>query len=230
MSFLESFKKKYETDTKEVVIRGRKFSFLVPRSLDRFLDPQDIFHNFPLWSKLWEASIVLADYLAGITANPQKRILEIGCGLGLVGVVAASFGHQVTMTEQNPDALDFARANAEINAPETGSDPEIKALDWNNPRVEGAFDYIVGSEVLYSERDYGPLLDLFKTYLAPGGEIILAEGVRKTSIGFFREMSQILEIGAQKKVLRSREKEIVVIFARMRFRDKGTTASFPVYP
>lgn len=120
MSSLESFDRKYETETKDVVIRGRRFSVLVPRTLDRFVDPHDIFNNFALWSKLWEASIVLADYLAGTTTDPQKRFLEIGCGLGLVGVVASSFGHEVTMTEYNPDTLNFARANAQKNAPEGG--------------------------------------------------------------------------------------------------------------
>lgn len=218
MFSLESFDRRYETDTKEVVIRGKRFSVLVPESLDGFVDPEDIFHDFPLWSKLWEASIVLADYLAGITPDPQKRFLEIGSGLGLVGVVAASFGHQVTMTEYNPDALNFSRANAHNNGLDERGDLEIKALDWNRPRLEGSFTYIIGSEILYSEKDYEPLLDLFKTYLRPGGEIILAERARKTSIGFFREVSEIFDIEARKKVLRSREKEIFVIFARMKFR------------
>lgn len=218
MSSLESFDRKYETETKDVVIRGRRFSVLVPRTLDRFVDPHDIFNNFALWSKLWEASIVLADYLAGTTTDPQKRFLEIGCGLGLVGVVASSFGHEVTMTEYNPDTLNFARANAQKNVHEGGANLDIKELDWNRPRVEGSFDYIVGSEILYSERDYGPLLDLFKIYLRPGGEIILAERARKTSIGFFREVSEIFEIEAQKRVLCSQEKEITVILAKMRFR------------
>ncbi|MBL7213643.1 MAG: methyltransferase domain-containing protein [Desulfobacteraceae bacterium] len=213
----KSFDRNYETDTKEVVIRGKRFNVLVPESLDGFVDPEDIFHDFPLWSKLWEASIVLADYLARITPDPQKRFLEIGSGLGLVGVVAASFGHQVTMTEYNPDALNFARANAHNNGLDERGDLEIKALDWNRPRLEGSFTYIVGSEILYSEKDYEPLLDLFKTYLRPGGEIILAERARKTSIGFFREVSEIFEIEARKKVLRSREKEIFVILARMKF-------------
>ena len=84
--------------------------------------------------------------------------------------------------------------------------------------MEGSFDYIVGSEILYSERDYGPLLDLFEIYLRPGGEIILAERAQKTSIGFFREVSEIFEIEAQKRVLRSQEKEITVILTKMRFR------------
>ncbi|MFH1242837.1 MAG: methyltransferase [Pseudomonadota bacterium] len=218
MFSLESFYSEYETDIKDLAIKGRRFRLLVPRSLDRFVDPQDIFHDFPLWSKLWEASLVLADYLAGITADPQERILEIGCGLGLVGVVTSSFGHKVTMTEYNPDALNFARANTEINLPAVRSNLEICKLDWNHPRLDGTFDRIIGSEILYSEKDYGPLMELFKAYLRPGGEIILTEGVRKTSMGFFREMSGILEIRAEKRLFRSKEQEIVVLLARMKFR------------
>jgi predicted nicotinamide N-methyase len=218
MFSLESFYSEYETDIKDLAIKERRFRLLVPRSLDRFVDTQDIFRGFPLWSKLWEASLVLADYLAGITADPQERILEIGCGLGLVGVVASSFGHKVTMTEHNPDALNFARANAEINLSAVRSNLEICELDWNHPRLDGTFDRITGSEILYSEKDYGPLMELFKAYLRPGGEIILAEGVRKTSMGFFREMSGILEISAEKRLFRSKEQEIVVLLARMKFR------------
>lgn len=218
MFSLKSFHSEYETDTKEVVIKGRKFTILVPQSLDRFVDSEDVFHDFPLWSKPWEASIVLADYLARIAADPVKPILEIGCGLGLVGVVASSFGHMVTMTEYNTDALSFARANAQTNNLGAGSNLEIMELDWHRPRMKGSFEYIVGSELLYNERDYGPLLGLFKTYLRPAGEIILAEGVRKTSIEFFRQASHLLDIKAQKKVLRSKEREITIIFARMRFK------------
>ncbi len=218
MFSLESFYSQYETDIKDLSIKGRRFTLLVPRSLDRFVDPQDIFHDFPLWSKPWEASLVLADYLAGITVDPQERILEIGCGLGLVGVVASSFGHKVTMTEYNPDALNFARANAEINLPALRSNLEICKLDWNHPRLDETFDRIIGSEILYSEKDYGPLMELFKACLRPGGEIILAEGVRKTSMGFFREMSGILEIRAEKRIFRSKEQEILVLLARMKLR------------
>ncbi|MBW1798273.1 MAG: methyltransferase domain-containing protein [Deltaproteobacteria bacterium] len=219
MFSLESFHKEYETDTADLVIKGRRFTFLVPKSIDRFVDPGDVFHDFPLWSKIWEASIVLSEYLAGISVEPEKRFLEIGCGMGLVGIIASAFGHRVTMTEYNPDALNYARANAGTN-PLADSHPEIIELDWNRPRLEGLFDYIVGSEVIYKKKDFEPILRLFNRYLKPEGEIILAEGLRKTSLEFFRQMGELFEMKAQKKVLRSKEGETRVILCRMKFKNK----------
>jgi len=201
-----------------MVIKERNFSFLFPKFIDRFIDPQDLFNNFPLWSKIWQASIVLADHITDIKAEQEKRFLEIGCGLGVVGIIASSFGHRVTMTEYNPDALNFARANALRNLSLTDPKPEIMKLDWKKPGLEGRFDYIVGSEVIYNEQDYQPILMLFKRYLKPSGEIILAEGVRKTSMEFFRRMDRFFEIKARKKILRSGEEEIRVILCSMKYR------------
>ena len=218
MFSIESFHRQYETDTADLLIRDRRFSFLVPKSLDTFVDQGDIFHDFPLWAKIWEASIILSDYLAAMPVDPEKRFLEIGCGMGVVGIVAAAFGHRVTMTEYNPDALNFARANAHTNlSPENGNF-EIAELDWSTPRLAGLFDTIVGSEVIYKKTDYQSILDLIKTYLRPSGEIVLAEGVRKTSMEFFRQVSGRFDIAAQKKILRSKGEEIRVILAKMRFK------------
>ena len=215
MFTLESFRKQYETDTKDVTIRGRSFRFFVAKSLETFIDPRDIFHDFPLWIKIWEASIILADYFAGLKAEPEKKFLEIGCGVGLVGIVASAFGHHVTATEYNPDALNFARANAILNK---ASNIEIKELNWNKPQLKGSFDTIIGSEIIYKESDYQPISNLFKTYLKNGGEIILAERIRKTSMEFMRQMGDSFDITAQKKVFRSKEKEIAVMLCRMRLK------------
>ena len=115
MFSIEDFYKEYETETTEVVINNKKFSLLLPRYLYPFINPIDLFHDFPLWAKIWKASWVLSGYLAGMPVDDDKRILEIGGGIGLVSIVAAAFGHQITMTEYNPDALNFARANAHRN-------------------------------------------------------------------------------------------------------------------
>ena len=48
MHSLKSFEKAYETDRAEVVIRGRRFTLFVPKSLDAFMDPTDVFRDFPL--------------------------------------------------------------------------------------------------------------------------------------------------------------------------------------
>jgi predicted nicotinamide N-methyase len=219
MFSLESFHRQYETDTADLVIRDRRFRFFVPKSLDRFVDQGDVFHDFPLWVKIWEASIVLADHLAGMPVNPERRFLEIGCGVGVVGIVAAAFGHRITMTEYNSDALDFARANVHTNlSADNAAGIEIARLDWNRPRLEGRFDAIVGSEVIYQETDFQAILKLFETCLRPSGGIVLAEGVRKTSLEFFRQVSGRFDISAQKKTLRSKGEAFPVILAKMRFK------------
>ncbi|MEA1901545.1 MAG: methyltransferase, partial [Thermodesulfobacteriota bacterium] len=209
MFSMESFQKEYETDTVDVVVRERKFSFFVPKALDRFIDPENVFNNFPLWAKIWEPCFILADYLASMPVNPEKRFLEIGGGLGLVGIVASSFGHKVTMTEYNHDALNFANANAHIN--NCSSNLEIKELDWNKSELKGTFDRIIGSEAIYKEESFYPILRLFRTYLKEDGEILLSERAKKSSMEFFRQMSEHFNITAQKKIIRNDSEEIRVM-------------------
>lgn len=218
MFSLDLFHKKYKTDRAEVKIRDRRFSFFVPKELEPFVNHQDVFHDFPLWAKIWEASIVLADHLAALEPHPGENLLEIGCGLGLVGIVAASFGHRMTITEQDPHALNFARANSLANLSPSDPPIEIRKLDWNQPTLDRTFDLIVGSEVVYSERDYAPLFGLFKALLKPGGEIILAEGLRESSFNFFKEMGEFFDLKAQKKIIRTPEKEIRIILTSMKFK------------
>jgi len=207
-----SFRETYDAEIRDLTIRGRHFRFLVPRTLDAFVDPADVFRDFPLWAKIWEASIVLADHLAAMPARPEKRFLEIG----VVGIVAAAFGHRITWTEHNPHALRFARESARLNLNAGDTFPDIVPLDWNRPRLEGAFDCIIGSEVVYRESDFEPIRKLLLTYLAPGGEAILAEGIRSTSLSFFRQMAETFDLRASRKTLRSPGKEIRVILCSMR--------------
>ena len=216
MFSMESFKQEYETDTVDIVIRNRKFSFFVPKSLDRFIDPENVFNNFPLWAKIWEPCLILADYLASMPVNPEKRFLEIGGGLGLVGIVASSFGHKVTMTEYNHDALNFANANAHIN--NCSSNIEIKELDWNKPELKGTFDRILGCEIIYKKESFYPILRLFRTYLKEDGEILLSERARKSSMEFFRQMNEHFNIKAQKKIIRNGSDEIHMMMCRMTFK------------
>lgn len=213
MSFLESFHRTYETDVSEVNVRGRAFRFFTPKYIEPFIDEGDALRDFPLWSKIWEASLALADFLAGMPPEPGRGLLEVGAGIGLVSIVAVSFGHDITLTEHNPHALEFARANAHVNG---CPDLKILDLDWNRPSLEGHFDCVVGSEVAYRERDFEPLERLFEGVLKPGGEIILAEGVRKTSMEFFAKMQQSFHVKGHKKVLRSGGKEVPLALCRMR--------------
>ena len=215
MFSLESFYKKYETETTELVVNGHKFKILLPKYLFKFINTHDVMRGFPLWAKIWEASWVLADYLAEMPVAAEKNFLEIGGGTGLVSIVAASFGHRITMAEYSPDALQFARANALINeCPQLN----IQELDWNHPHLSGQFDYIVASEVSYREEDIQPLMMFFKNSLKPDGEVILAGKMRKLSKDFYKALEQMFEIRVLKKILRSGNEKINIFLFRMRLK------------
>jgi predicted nicotinamide N-methyase len=212
MFALESFQKEYETDTTEVVVKDRKFQILLPRFLARFINTRDVLHEFPLWAKIWQASWVLADYIAGMPVEAKKQFLELGAGAGFVSIVAASFGHHITMSEHDYDALQFAHANALMN--ECLWLPIID-LDWKRPQSPGRYDYIVASEVTYKKEDCPPLVQLLKACLKPDGEVILAGEMRKTSMDFYKELKTEFNISVQKKILRSDDEEVNIYLFRM---------------
>ena len=209
---LEEFQKEYETDVSPVTIRDRRFQFFVPKTIDPFLNPDDPLKQFPLWTKIWDASLILADELASLSVRPGRAFVEIGCGLGLVGIVAASFGHEVTMTEYDPHALAFARANALLNGL---GELRVRPLDWNQPALNETFDLIIGSEIIYHERDFDSIRGLFQRLSKPGGEIILCAEIRKTNMAFLSLLQNTYAIKARRKTLRSEAKNISVMLCHL---------------
>jgi 2-polyprenyl-3-methyl-5-hydroxy-6-metoxy-1,4-benzoquinol methylase len=139
-------------------------------------------------------------------------ILEIGAGLGVAGIVAASRGHRVTMTEFDDDALAFARANAVINGCQ-GMD--IRRLDWHQPELKEPFDTIAGSEVLYHERDFDALLALFKDILKPDGRVVLSMKPRRSAKMFLDRAREMYDIGMQKVDIKAADEDTPVYLCRL---------------
>ena len=71
-------------------------------------------------------------------------------------------------------------------------------------------------EVVYRKEDYESLERLFNRYLTPRGVIILAEGLRRSSMEFLQRMSDRYQIKAKKKVLRGNKEEIHLLLCEMR--------------
>ena len=225
MFSIEAFYQEYETESTELVVNAKKFNILLPRYLDGFINPNDVIDDFPLWAKIWKASWVLSGYLADMPVEPDKRFLEIGAGVGLVSIVAASFGHQITMTEYNPDALNFAHANAHLN---NCPGLPIRKLDWHRPQLSGKFDAIVASEVTYKLEDFVPLIRLFRAYLQPEGEIILASEMRKTGKDLFNQLKADFDIKVEKKSLRSETGATRIVLFKMRFHNLHSGENYSI--
>ena len=65
----------------------------------------------PYWAHLWSGAVVLA----AAVPRSARRVLELGCGLGLPGLTAARRGARVTFVDRVPAALAFVRASARAN-------------------------------------------------------------------------------------------------------------------
>jgi len=97
--------------------------------------------------------------------------------VGLAGITAGLCGAEVLLTDYVPEALDFARRNAQLNdlASQT-----IKSavLDWEEPGAIGPFSFVLGSEILYDYFFHGSLIKLIQAILEPDGKILLADRKR----------------------------------------------------
>jgi len=108
---------------------------------------------------IWPASVALARLLAhcpSLVAN--KRVLEIGAGLGLAGNAAAKAGAaSVLMVDRDADMLALAKRSAVENAPHDPGMCRVETLDWSAVPNEWCadgdqkFDVIVAADVLYDE-------------------------------------------------------------------------------
>jgi predicted nicotinamide N-methyase len=215
---MEQFERTYDTEIFPVQIGNISLRFHKPKSIDRFINPDDLMKEFPLWAKIWDASAVLTQYMAELEVDATRRILELGSGLGVAGITAASLGHHITLTEYNADALEFLKANAQLNQCQH---IPIHHLDWFQPQLKGSFDLIVGSEIVYQKEAVAALGDLFRKYLAPNGQAVLVERVRSTGAVFFEKMADKFDIRAQKRTLKSNKKAETIILFEIRLKGNG---------
>ena len=129
----------------------------------------------PVWMITWPSALGLAEYLLHNESVKDLRVLELGCGTAAPGIALSKAGAKVTCTDYDPLALQMASYNEKLNGCKS---LETLKLDWYKPDLEGKFDLVVGSEVVYFRKSFGPLLSVLKRYTAPKGKIILSDQLR----------------------------------------------------
>ncbi|XP_075036324.1 protein N-lysine methyltransferase METTL21A [Mixophyes fleayi] len=109
---------------------------------------------------VWDAAVVLCMYLEAGGINLQGRsVIELGAGTGLVGIVAALLGADVTVTDREI-ALEFLKSNVKDNLPdELQHKMSAKPLTWGIGLENfSPFDVIVGADIIYLEETFDDLL------------------------------------------------------------------------
>jgi predicted nicotinamide N-methyase len=141
----------------------------------------------PVWAHAWTSGVVLAGVVAHCALR-DVRVLELGCGLGLVGLAAATAGANVTVSDRSRYALAFAAASAEDN----GLTVQTVRCDWSDPTplASGApWDLVLGADVLYDERSAHQLLLLLGKVVSRHGQIWLADPRRAPAQAFLAAAS-----------------------------------------
>jgi predicted nicotinamide N-methyase len=183
-----------------VAIGGRDLRIVHPRDSEALLDEQAFEREefLPYWAQLWPSAIVLARATAGL--HPAgRRVLELGCGLGLPSIVAALEGASVLATDWSPDAVAFAAANASRNGaslrtavcswtdPEGSGNPRGGAPAGRGPMIaEAPWDLVLAADVLYEARNVDQLLELLPRLVDGSGEVLIADPGRRPAERFLR--------------------------------------------
>jgi 2-polyprenyl-3-methyl-5-hydroxy-6-metoxy-1,4-benzoquinol methylase len=150
-----------------------------PRTRERFARNE----YMPYWAELWPASLLLAAEVAGwpVGGDGAPHVLELGCGLGLVSLVALARGLTVVAADYDGDTLAFVRESARRSGlPE----PATRLLDWREHYADLRPDRILAADVLYETRNLRPVAEFVAAHLAPDGEAWISDANRSTADDF----------------------------------------------
>lgn len=139
----------------------------------------------PYWSVLWRSGVALGRALA---ASPEavagKRVVELGCGLGVPSLVAARAGAAAVLaTDAEPEALELLERNSYAN----GLRVETLLVEWSEPEElidRGPFDLVLAADVLYERASVALLLKLLARL---AGEALIADPGRPGAAAFLEQ-------------------------------------------
>ncbi|KAM4670208.1 protein N-lysine methyltransferase METTL21A isoform 1-T1 [Amazona ochrocephala] len=131
---------------------------------------------------VWDAAVVLCAYLemGGIDLR-DRSVIELGAGTGLLGIVATLLGAHVTITDRAA-ALEFLELNVQANLPsELRPRAVVKELTWGRDLhnfPSGAFDFILGADIVYLEETFAELLQTLEHLCSEQTVILLSCRIR----------------------------------------------------
>lgn len=141
---------------------------------------------WPLFGQVWPSAQKLAD-LMQVAVLGSRRMLEIGCGLGLASMVVHRRGGDITASDCHPLTEAFLHANLRLNRL---PDMRYRTGHWarSNPAL-GEFDVIVGSDVLYERSQPEALAAFIQVHAARDAEVLIIDPNRGNRSAFNRCMA-----------------------------------------
>jgi len=140
--------------------------------LSRLATPDDA---APYWAYQWAGGLALAHHFA---AHPlivaDRRVLDLGAGSGLVGIVAARAGAQVQAAEIDPNG----RAAIALNAAANEVAIALRDIDLDG-RVPDDIDLIAAGDVFYNAAVAARMLPFLQRCQAAGIDVLIGDPDRR---------------------------------------------------
>ncbi len=132
------------------------------------------------WQRIWPAGLALSAYIVeyfGRDGLQGRQVLDLGCGVGLIGIVCGRLGAEVTFLDREAGALAAVRRNCRRNG--LGQAQTIGG-DWNHGghRLEpDTYDLVVGGDVVYDDLEWQAIgTGLMRTLRADGIALLADPG------------------------------------------------------
>jgi predicted nicotinamide N-methyase len=153
--------------------------------------------TWPIFGVVWASSKILARIMH--TYNIKgKRILEVGCGIGLASLVLNKRLADITATDHHPEVENYLLINTELN--ESDIIPFTRT-DWNDePTDLGLFDMIIGSDLLYESGHADSLSEFIHQHAKTKCKVLLIDPGRKHHAKFSKNMVKLGYSHTQSKV------------------------------
>jgi predicted nicotinamide N-methyase len=195
------------TIREQVFLEDRTFFLTRPSESDQLLDHPAVRAKFgadqymPYWAELWPAARMLGKWILKQQWPSGLRALEIGCGLGLPGIVALTKGVHVTFSDYDATAIKFASDNARLNGVKNF---DTLQMDWHYPPEGVTFPVILAADLIYELRNVEPLVMSIKKLLDERGVCLLTDQDRIPSKNL-REMLAEQQLTFTTQMLRAGE-------------------------
>ncbi len=180
----------YDAVLDTIVVGDERIALWQVDDLERHVDRRALLADDdaaepPYWAHCWSGAHVLA---AAVPAR-AGRVLELGCGLGVPGLVAARRGARVTFVDRDPTALAFVRASVAANGFEAVADCVL--MDAAQSALRGVFDVVLAAELLYDRAAFPLLARALAAAMAPDGVALLTDAGRIDTRGFYPHLDAL---------------------------------------
>lgn len=184
----------YLTRQLTLSVGGVAYRLRVLSDIQQFADPDG--HGarlgissaqWSLFGQSWPSGRLLAQAMDRFDIA-GKRILELGCGIGLASLVLQRRGADVVASDIHPLTETFLAYNAALNALPA---LHYRQLRWDEPLPSlGQFDVIIASDVLYEREQAERLSEVVSRHASESAEVLVTDPGRGNSGRFTRFLGE----------------------------------------